>query len=96
MILLVAIFCLLCADFSTSFQVIKKLDHDNSCFTQGLLYHGQYLYESCGLNRESVVKKIDHTTGKVIAERILSDDIFAEGNLMLSSLVLSYFIMISS
>jgi len=73
---------LLLSSFNPSifgFQVLEKLDHDAECFTQGLLYQGKYLYESCGLNRESIVKKIDYTTGKVIAKRKLDDDIFAEG-----------------
>ena len=46
---------------------------------QGLVYHGDFLYESCGLNRRSIVKKIDQTTNKVMATYKFTDDIFAEG-----------------
>ena len=79
--------------------VLATVDHDSSCFTQGLLYHegcvamavmaavavaalvccaafpdhnfyhascpSRYLYESCGLNGHSSVRKVDPDTGKV-------------------------------
>lgn len=84
--LFLTLLAFLSSRFLIAFQVLEKLDHDPACFTQGLLYHGKYLYESCGLNRESMVKKIDYSTGKVIAKRVLDDEIFAEGNVMFNLL----------
>jgi glutaminyl-peptide cyclotransferase len=73
------VYCLI-INLVYSFEIEKRVDHDKNCFTQGLVYHNNYLYESCGLNRESMVKKIDET-GTVIATLKLDNEVFAEGNL---------------
>lgn len=64
---------------SSSFDLIKTYDHDATCFTQGLVYEGEYLYESCGLNGESMVKKLDRKTFKLLQSTPFGREIFAEG-----------------
>ena len=65
-----------------SFELKETIVHDSACFTQGLVYHNEFLFESCGLNGESVVKKIHYETNKVISVRKFDNDIFAEGTLV--------------
>ncbi len=49
------------------------------CFTQGLVFHKDYLIESCGLFGKSRVQKVDPATGVSLLSRSLPPDIFAEG-----------------
>ena len=65
--------------YGSPYTLIETLNHDATCFTQGLVYEGQYLYESCGLNGESVVKKFLKSTHTVIQSISLPNEIFAEG-----------------
>ena len=60
-------------------KILAVIEHDSNCFTQGLLYHRGYLYESCGLNGKSSVRKVDPDTGKVLQETKVSNEFFAEG-----------------
>ena len=60
-------------------KILAIIEHDSNCFTQGLLYHRGYLYESCGLNGKSSVRKVDPDSGKVLQETKISNDFFAEG-----------------
>ena len=60
-------------------KILAIIEHDSNCFTQGLLYHRGYLYESCGLNGKSSVRKVDPDSGKVLQETKISNEFFAEG-----------------
>lgn len=62
-----------------SFEVKRVVKHDQDCFTQGLQLYKGFLYESCGLNGKSNVRKVNPTTGAVLKQTKLSHDIFAEG-----------------
>ena len=53
--------------------------HDTSSYTQGLEFHGGYLYESDGLTGESSIRKTDPATGKVLQMTKVRDELFAEG-----------------
>ncbi|KHK04472.1 glutaminyl-peptide cyclotransferase [Desulfovibrio sp. TomC] len=60
--------------------VIKtRLPHDPKAFTQGLLYHDGFLYESTGLYGQSTLRRVDPATGQVLARRVLPATIFGEG-----------------
>lgn len=48
------------------YELHKTFAHDAKCFTQGLLFHNGYLYESCGLFGHSHLKKMDGETGEVL------------------------------
>lgn len=56
-----------------------RIKHDKDCFTQGLVFYDQYLYESCGLYKKSTLRKVDPLTGEVLKVQKIDDEIFAEG-----------------
>ena len=53
--------------------------HDPTAFTQGLLWHGGFLYESTGQYGESTLRRVDPTSGSVLAQHRLAAHLFAEG-----------------
>lgn len=82
-----AALCLLaCSTQAASDQVMKRytvkilntLPHHSASFTQGLLYHDGYLYESTGLYGASTLQKIDAATGDVL-KTVPVPGVFAEG-----------------
>ena len=52
-----------------SYEVVKVYPHDRGAFTQGLVYHNGFLYESTGLNGESSFRKVDLAYGTGSSER---------------------------
>ena len=62
-----------------SFEVVDVYPHDQHAFTQGLVYHRGYLYESTGLRGHSSLRKVNLQTGEVIAQHDLLPAYFAEG-----------------
>jgi glutamine cyclotransferase len=60
-------------------KVINIFPHDSDAFTQGLVYHKGYLYESTGLNGKSTLRKVDIKTGKIIKIFKLANEYFGEG-----------------
>jgi glutamine cyclotransferase len=60
-------------------RILHIYDHDPSAFTQGLLYHQGFLYESTGLYGKSTVRKVVPETGKVVQVFNLSPRYFGEG-----------------
>ncbi len=61
-------------------RVIATYPHDTSAFTQGLFFADGALFESTGRPRESVVREVDLTTGKVKREVRLDPEYFGEGS----------------
>jgi glutamine cyclotransferase len=61
------------------YQVMGKYPHDPQAFTQGLIYHGGYLYESTGLQEKSSLRKVELSTGKVLKKVDLDTKYFGEG-----------------
>ena len=61
------------------YKLIAKYPHDKEAFTQGLLFHDGYLYESTGLAERSSLRKVDLETGEVLKRLDLSDELFGEG-----------------
>ncbi len=62
-----------------TFEVLNFFPHDPQAFTQGLVYHEGYLYESTGLYGESSLRKVELETGEVLRKVDLSEAYFAEG-----------------
>jgi glutamine cyclotransferase len=59
--------------------VVARHPHDQSAFTQGLVFHDGFLYESTGLYGRSSVRKVELKTGRVLMRTSLPDDMFGEG-----------------
>jgi glutamine cyclotransferase len=62
-----------------TYKVIHVYPHDRTSFTEGLEYHGGYLYESTGLEGHSVLRKMKLETGEVVQEIKLASHLFGEG-----------------
>ncbi|MCK9247244.1 MAG: glutaminyl-peptide cyclotransferase [Anaerolineaceae bacterium] len=84
--LLTLMFCTACslqpsgiAQQRLAYQVLNQFPHDSSAFTQGLLYHNGFLYESTGLYGESSLRKVDISSGNVVVQRQLQRRYFGEG-----------------
>jgi len=58
---------------------LRVFPHDPRAFTQGLLFHDGYLYESTGLLGESTLRKVDLETGIPIMKVDLPPEMFGEG-----------------
>jgi glutamine cyclotransferase len=61
------------------YRVINTYNHDRDAFTQGLVFHGGFLYESTGINGRSSLRKVDIETGEVLQIRRLPSIYFGEG-----------------
>lgn len=62
-----------------SYKILETYPHDIEAFTQGLEFHGDYLYESTGLNGKSSLRKTDVETGEVLQKVDLKTEYFGEG-----------------
>jgi glutamine cyclotransferase len=60
-------------------QIHSVRPHDPSAFTQGLLIHDGFFYESTGLYGQSTLRKVDMQTGEVLQQLSLPAEFFAEG-----------------
>ncbi len=60
-------------------EIISVRSHDSGSFTQGLVLHNGYFYESAGQYGESDVRKVDPQTGEVIEQVDVPVEFFAEG-----------------
>ncbi|UCF07096.1 MAG: glutaminyl-peptide cyclotransferase [bacterium] len=61
------------------FSVIHEYPHDPLAFTQGLVYHGGYLYEGTGINGRSALRLIEIETGTPLRSDTLDSQYFGEG-----------------
>ena len=62
-----------------SYSVVATYPHDDSAFTQGLVYHDGLLYEGTGLYGRSSLRITMLSTGDIIEQVDLPDDYFGEG-----------------
>ena len=62
-----------------SYEIVRVYPHDRGAFTQGLVYHNGFLYESTGLEGQSSLRKVDLTTGQVLKQKNIVRPYFAEG-----------------
>lgn len=61
------------------YRIVNTYPHDPGAFTQGLIFHDGYLYESTGLHGASSLRKVELETGKVLKRRDLPEKYFGEG-----------------
>jgi glutamine cyclotransferase len=71
-----------------TYQVVALYPHNSRAFTQGLIFHEGFLYESTGLYGESSLRKIDLRTGKVLLENKIDEIHFAEGLTLFNNLLI--------
>jgi len=62
-----------------SYRIVKSYPHDKGAFTQGLLFHKGYLYESTGLLGRSTLRKVELETGRIAQKHDVPTVYFAEG-----------------
>jgi len=62
-----------------TYMKIQEFPHDPKAFTQGLLFHEGYLYESTGIKGESTLRKVNLQTGVPVRTIDLPEDVFGEG-----------------
>jgi glutaminyl-peptide cyclotransferase len=62
-----------------TYEVVNVYPHDPAAFTQGLIFHDGYLYESTGLYGESSLRKVELGTGTVLQQVALPPQYFGEG-----------------
>jgi len=61
------------------YKIIKVYPHDSEAFTQGLVYDNGNLYEGTGQYGASTLRQVDLTTGNVLRQIRLADNLFGEG-----------------
>lgn len=61
------------------FKILHVFPHDPQAFTQGLLYHDGFLYESTGGFGTSSIRRVELETGNVSRKRDLGQRYFGEG-----------------
>jgi len=61
------------------YRIVNIYPHDTRAFTQGLIFHNNYLYESTGLYGHSQLRKVHLETGRVERIHYLGDKYFGEG-----------------
>jgi len=74
-------------EFSTTFsvipvytyQVLNTYPHDQTAFTEGLVFEDGVLYEGSGLYGHSNLRRVELETGKVLQIRELPNQYFGEG-----------------
>ena len=60
-------------------DVIRSFPHDTSAYTQGLLWHDGFLYESTGRTGYSSLRKVQLDSGKVLRRIDIPEPTFSEG-----------------
>lgn len=60
-------------------NLVKTYAHDKNAFTQGLVYENGIMYEGTGQRGESVLRKTEFESGKLISELSLPAQYFGEG-----------------
>ncbi|MDQ2889485.1 MAG: glutaminyl-peptide cyclotransferase [Gemmatimonadota bacterium] len=71
-------------DPAAGYEVTGHFPHDSSAYTQGLVRGDGVLYESTGLYGHSDVRRVELTTGRVLASRPLPSNRFGEGLALLN------------
>ncbi len=62
-----------------SYHIVHTYPHDTRAFTEGLVYHQGFLYESTGTEGHSFIRKVKIETGEVLQEKTIAADLFGEG-----------------
>ena len=62
-----------------TYNVVNLYPHDESAFTQGLVFDNGFLYESTGLYGQSTLRRVELETGNITQLYSLPDHLFGEG-----------------
>jgi glutamine cyclotransferase len=62
-----------------TYQIVSTRPHDPQCYTQGLEFSGNRLFESGGNYGQSTIREVDPATGEVLRKRPMAATVFAEG-----------------
>lgn len=68
-----------------AYQALRTLPHDSLAYTQGLIFHDGFLYESTGGYGRSTVRRVELESGRTLQATALSDDHFGEGLALVGS-----------
>ncbi|MFT3990493.1 MAG: glutaminyl-peptide cyclotransferase [Luteolibacter sp.] len=68
-----------------SYKIVATLPHDPECYTQGLQFSDQRLFESGGQYGQSTLREVNPATGEVLRKRPLARNVFAEGITLLDN-----------
>ena len=71
-----------------TYQVEKVYPHDTGSFTEGLLYHDGFLYESTGQPGHSKLLKVNLATGKPVQTAKLDTQYFGEGSAIIGDKII--------
>lgn len=67
-----------------TYEIVNTYPHDTRAFTQGLVIRDNVFYESVGEYGKSNLRKVEIATGKVLQQKSVSEDYFAEGMTILN------------
>jgi glutaminyl-peptide cyclotransferase len=67
-----------------TYEIVNQFKHDSNAFTQGLVVHNGFFYESTGQYGDSTLRKVEIESGKVLQKQNLSEEYFAEGMTILN------------
>ncbi len=62
-----------------TYEIVNTFKHDDKAFTQGLIFHNGFLYESTGEYGRSSLRKVELESGKVVQKKDVAKEFFAEG-----------------
>jgi glutamine cyclotransferase len=68
----------------STYEIVNTFKHDSKAFTQGLVFHNGFFYESTGEYGDSTLRKVEPQSGKVLQEHELAREYFAEGMTILN------------
>lgn len=66
-------------DGEWSYEIVERLPHDPQAYTQGLLFHDGFFYESSGGYGRSSLRQVEPRSGRVLKEVRQPPNVFAEG-----------------
>ncbi len=62
-----------------TYNIVNVYPHNETAFTQGLIFEDGVLYESTGLNGHSTLRRVELETGKTLQIYALPNQLFGEG-----------------
>jgi glutamine cyclotransferase len=62
-----------------TYNLVNVYPHDESAFTQGLVFEDGFLYEGTGLKGQSTLRRVELETGNITQLHSLPDNVFGEG-----------------
>jgi glutamine cyclotransferase len=65
--------------YAYTVEVVDRLEHDTTAFTQGLVHADGLLYESTGHYGESDIRLVQPETAKVLLDAAMDEQFFGEG-----------------